>query len=78
MNTQELHKIIYQDTPNYLEELTPLKEYTEEEIEKATYIYINPDDQTWELGFENPVPVEAYENFEANLTAWKDLPIFIY
>lgn len=77
MNTQELHKILIQDTPNYLEELTPFKEYTEEEIEKATYIYINPDDQNWQLGYENPIPVEAYENFEGNIQ-YKNLPIFIY
>lgn len=77
MTTQELHKILIQDTPNYLEELTPFQEYTPEEIERATYIYINPDDQNWQLGYENPIPVEAFENFEGNIS-YKNLPIFIY
>lgn len=77
MTTKELHSILIQDTPNYLEELTPFQEYTPEQIEQATYIYINPDDQNWQLGFENPIPVEAYENFESNIS-YKNLPLFIY
>lgn len=77
MTTKELHSILIQDTPNYLEELTPFQEYTPEQIEQATYIYVNPDDQNWQLGFENPIPVEAYENFESNIS-YKNLPLFIY
>lgn len=77
MTTKELHSILIQDTPNYLEELTPFQEYTPEQIEQATYIYVNPDDQNWQLGFENPIPVEAYENFEGNIS-YKNLPLFIY
>lgn len=79
MNTQDLHSILIQETPNYLEDLTPFREYTEQEISQATYIYINHDDQQWRLGFENQIPLElAYYNSPYPPISYNNLPLFIY
>lgn len=68
--------------PGYYLDINPFQTYTEDEINKATYIYFNPDDQNWQLGFESPEELEA-----ANIEDCKDteitinnhnLPIYIY
>lgn len=86
INTQKLNTKIKEVISQDLEELNPYRDFTDEEIKKATYIYINPDDQTWQLGFEPELGLET----EDYLDTWLDcsefpilprfpiLPIFIY
>ena len=59
---------------DFLEQLAPKQEYSEKDIDKATYIHIDPDDQLWELGYGNPIPVKASEDNPE----YKNFPIFIY
>lgn len=56
-------------------ELYPFKNYTPEQLENMTYIWINPDDQNWQPGYETEIPQEAYD---FQVTTLNNLPIFVY
>lgn len=58
MNTQELTSRITSEISQDMPSLTAAQEYTDAQIQAATYIYINPDDQRWELGFEDTEALE--------------------
>ena len=58
--------------------ISDFKEYTPEEISRATYIRINPGDATWQLGFGdpkelNPLDLECFLDYSD-----LKLPIYIY
>lgn len=63
--------------------VTPQHHYTQEEIQKATYVLINPDDLNYQLGFEpkEEIPAEAFEH-QHGILEYPDMPnmyiIFIY
>ena len=63
------------DMPN----LTSFEDYTPEELENMTYIYINPDDQNWQPGYEKEIPAEA-EIYLAGLITINQVsyPIYVY
>lgn len=63
------------DLPN----LTPFRDYSPEELENITYIYINPDDQNWQPGYETEIPQEA-EDYRAGqiIINQSSYPIYIY
>lgn len=63
------------DLPN----ITPFEDYTPEELENMTYIYINPDDQNWQPGYEKEIPAEA-EDYRAGQIIINQVsyPIYIY
>ena len=77
MDTKELNTYLSISQNNY--DLQPFQEYTPEEIAKATYIYINPDDANWQLGFKkmNAIPREAWIHLE-DIHPDLEIPIFIY
>lgn len=63
------------DLPN----ITPFEEYTPKELENITYIYINPDDQNWQPGYETETPAEAelYRAGDITLNG-QSIPVYIY
>ena len=75
MNTTELTRLINleMEIP-----ISAFKEYTPEEISRATYIHINPKDATWRLGFGDPKELDPLD-LECFLD-YSDLqlPIYIY
>lgn len=63
------------DLPN----ITPFEEYTPKELENITYIYINPDDQNWQPGYEKEIPAKAelYRAGDITLNG-QSIPVYIY
>lgn len=63
------------DIPN----LTSFEDYTPEELENMTYIYINPDDQNWQPGYEKEIPQEAEAYRAGQITIDQvSYPIYVY
>lgn len=63
------------DMPN----LTSFEDYTPKELENITYIYINPDDQNWQPGYELKIPREAQDYLAGLITINQvSYPIYIY
>lgn len=63
------------DIPN----LTSFEDYTPEKLENMTYIYINPDDQNWQPGYEKEIPQEADPyKIGALFIGTNIYPIYIY
>lgn len=63
------------DMPN----LTSFEDYTPEELQNMTYIYINPDDQNWQPGYEKKIPQEAEAYRIGSLLIGTTLyPIYVY
>lgn len=76
MNTTELTRRINLEIEI---PLSAFKEYTPEEIYRATYIHINPKDATWQLGFGDHKNLDPFD-LEC-LLDYSDLqllPIYIY
>lgn len=69
MTTQDIQNYLSQNYPGY--NLTPFEEYTSDDVQNATNIYINTDDCNWQLGYENEfdMTIEPDDYLE-------DLPIY--
>lgn len=59
--------------------ITPFEDYTPEELENMTYIYINPDDQNWQPGYEKEIPQEAEAyHIGSLLISTTQYPLYVY
>lgn len=75
MNTTELTRLINLEIEI---PISNFKEYTPEEISRATYIHINPKDATWQLGFGDSKELDPLD-LECFLDCSDlQLPIYIY
>lgn len=75
-----INTILINEMETPIPNLQPYWEYSLEQIQKATYIQVNPDDCTWQLGYED---IEALE-FDT-LSEYLDctlsnphIPVYIY
>lgn len=50
-----------------LSNLTSKEDYTPEQLETATYILINSDDQTWQPGYETKLPAETVNYYAGSI-----------
>lgn len=60
--------------------ITSFEDYTPEELENMTYIYINPDDHNWQPGYEKEIPEEVDIIYRATLITINQVsyPIYLY
>lgn len=78
--TSPLNTILINEMETEIPGLEPFQEYTPEQIQKATYIQVNPDDANWQLGFEDIVALE-FETLEEYLDcplSNPHIPVYIY
>lgn len=79
---QELTHMISQNISKDISNLKPFKNYSEQDLSKATYIYINSHDANWQLGFEPDleIPKEAWDHLDHFLEYpnMAIIPIFLY
>lgn len=78
--TSILNALLISKMETEISGLHPFQEYTPEDINRATYIQVNPDDADWQLGYDDIQALE-FETLSEYLDCYlsePNIPVYIY